>query len=208
MVAVSWPGFPPQAPVFAAVIILGCFLSHRRREALYIAASGIGIAALNQIAKMLVDRPRPPTTLIHVLDPTLNGGGWSFPAGHVVSYVAVLGFIFYLAYNSQGASIARLVTLVITGAMIVLVGVSRVDSGEHWLSDVAGGYLFGSLWLAGLIFVYRRQVYRRRRPRANVGALPTHLGVTPLRVPVGQNAARGSKDSVGAPRSTNLPGRP
>jgi membrane-associated phospholipid phosphatase len=209
MVAVSWPGFPPQAPVFAAVIILGCILAHRRREALYIAVSGIGIAALNQVVKMLVDRPRPPTTLIHVLDPTLNSGGWSFPAGHVVSYVAVLGFIFYLAYKSQGASIARPLTMLVTGAMIVLVGVSRVDSGEHWLSDVVGGYMLGSLWLAGLIFVYRcRQVYRRGQLPANTDALPSNQDAAPLRVPAGQNAAPGSKDPLAAARSTKLPGRP
>jgi membrane-associated phospholipid phosphatase len=214
MVAVSWPGFPPQAPVFAAVVILGCFLAHRRREALYIAASGIGIAALNQVVKMLVDRPRPPTNLIHVLDPTLNGGGWSFPAGHVVSYVAVLGFIFYLAYSSKGVPIVRVLTMVFTGAMVVLVGVSRIDSGEHWLSDVVAGYILGSLWLAGLILVYRRgqvhrrgQLDRRGRPRANTGTLAAHQDAAPMRVPAGRTETPAPTSSLGAARSTNMPGR-
>jgi undecaprenyl-diphosphatase len=157
MMAVSWPGFPPQAPVFIGVVVLGCLLAHRRRQALYIAASGIGIALLGQLVKMLVNRPRPPTTLIHVWDPGLNNAGWSFPAGHTESYMAVLGFIFFLAYTSRAGTIRRAVTLFFTGAMILLIGVSRVDSGDHWLSDVVGAYLLGGLWLAVLIYVYQHR---------------------------------------------------
>src|SRR5258708_39850240 len=44
MMAVSWPGFPPQAPVFVGVVVLGYVLAHRRREGLFIAGSAIGSA--------------------------------------------------------------------------------------------------------------------------------------------------------------------
>ena len=111
MMAVSWPGFPPQAPIFAGVVMLGYVVARRRWEALYIAVSGIGIAALGQVVKMLVDRPRPPTDLIQVWDPGLNQAGWSFPAGHVQSFMAVLGFIFFLAYVSRGWRLRRTAVL-------------------------------------------------------------------------------------------------
>ena len=156
MMAVSWIGFPPQAPILAGLVVLGYLVARRWREAGYIAASAIGIAALGQVAKMLVDRPRPPVGLIRVWDPGLNNAGWSFPAGHVQSFMAVVGFIFFLAYAVHGPSLRRTVTLVVTGALIVLIGVSRVDSGDHWLSDVVGGYLIGGMWLVILIYVYRR----------------------------------------------------
>jgi undecaprenyl-diphosphatase len=162
MMAVSWPGFPPQAPVFVGVVVLGYVAARRRWEALYIAASGVGIAALGQLVKMLVDRPRPPTDLIRVWDPGLNQAGWSFPAGHVESFMAVLGFIFFLAYLSRGGRLRRAAVLLFTGALIILIGVSRVDSGDHWLSDVIGGYLLGGLWLTVLITIYRR--HRLRAP--------------------------------------------
>ena len=37
---------------------------------------------------------------------------------------------------------------------ILLMGYSRVFEGEHWLSDILGGYLSGALWLALFIFLY------------------------------------------------------
>src|SRR5437867_3411173 len=83
MMAISWIGFPPQAPILAGLVVLGYLAARRWREAGYIAASAIGIAALGQVAKMLVDRPRPPVGLIQVWDAGLNNAGWSFPAGHV-----------------------------------------------------------------------------------------------------------------------------
>jgi len=38
---------------------------------------------------------------------------------------------------------------------LLAVGYSRIESGEHWLFDVLGGYLVAMLWLALFIFLYR-----------------------------------------------------
>ncbi len=52
---------------------------------------------------------------------------------------------------------------------ILLMGYSRVYEGEHWLSDVLGGYLSGALWLALFIFLYlltTNKLEERRAKRA------------------------------------------
>ncbi len=37
---------------------------------------------------------------------------------------------------------------------MLIMGVARVASGEHWPSDVLGGYLLGGLWLTLLLLAW------------------------------------------------------
>jgi membrane-associated phospholipid phosphatase len=157
LLVVGWPGFPPQVAVEVALLILAIYLLGRRRDALYLVGTTIGIAIMAQGSKMLIDRPRPTPDLIRVLNPDIDGGRWGYPAGHVADYVAILGFVFFIAYISPRPSIGRALTLVVTAVMIALVGLSRIYVGEHWFTDALGGYLLGAAWLAVVIYWYRRR---------------------------------------------------
>jgi membrane-associated phospholipid phosphatase len=151
---VGAPGYPPQ--VYALIVImLGILLAFKLRwEALMEVFATVGIGVVGLIVKILVDRPRPTPDLINVVT-ALDNGKQSFPAGHVESYVAILGFLWYLSYTLLPKnSFSRVVELMVYGVMIVLIGVSRVYVGEHWLSDVVGGYLLGGIWLWLTIKIY------------------------------------------------------
>ena len=154
MRGVGWPGYPPQLYVGLVLIFLVLFFFVSRWAAMAHLFATVGIGAVGLLIKMLVDRPRPSATLIHVANPNLDGGKYSFTAGHVESYVAVLGFLWFLAYFSQGRSLRRTSALMIFGVMIALIGLARIYSGEHWFSDVAGGYLLGGIWLVLTIRFY------------------------------------------------------
>jgi len=39
--------------------------------------------------------------------------------------------------------------------LVGLIGISRIDVGDHWASDVIGAYLFGSLCLVACVYIYR-----------------------------------------------------
>ena len=45
--------------------------------------------------------------------------------------------------------------MVVCGALIALIGLSRIYEGHHWASDVVAAYLFGNLWLALTVLGYR-----------------------------------------------------
>jgi len=159
-------GFPPLVGfVYGAIAVL-VYLSGRHRAAVSCAIAGTGGAALNYTCKALVVRPRPPVELVHV-EHFIPGS--AFPAGHVLNFTGFVGFLAYLAWTRLRPSWARTLLVTILAVMIALMGLARIDSGEHWTSDVLGGYLLGVLWLAATIRFYRRGE-RRQSPIGLMGS--------------------------------------
>jgi membrane-associated phospholipid phosphatase len=160
MIAVSWLGYTAQA--FLITFVAAGLLWWRRlkTEALCLLLSAGAASLLSTLIKLITARPRPVTALvdIYLIHPTN-----SFPSGHVVSYVAVYGFAFYLARVVMPRSWQRALLLALSGLMIALVGLSRVYLGAHWASDVVGGYLFGAVWLLVMINFYWRLKLRQAR---------------------------------------------
>jgi membrane-associated phospholipid phosphatase len=152
MDAISWIGFPPQSFIISLVIVgvLYAFGFHWESVAAVFAA--FFPALVNVIVKDYIRRPRPGIDLVHVFK-VLNS--YSFPSGHVMFYVGFFGFLWFLAYTLLKHSWIRASLLTALGALIVLVGPSRIYLGQHWPSDVLGAYLLGSLCLVVEILVYR-----------------------------------------------------
>jgi membrane-associated phospholipid phosphatase len=160
MQIVGAPGYPPQVYVVIVLMLAILWAFKLKWEALAQTFAVLGIGIVGLAIKMLVDRPRPTAELVNVMT-TLDNGKQSFPAGHVESYVAIIGFLWYLSYTLLPKHTAgRLVELLVYGTMIAFIGLSRVYVGEHWLSDVIGGYLFGGIWLWLTI-----QLYQWGKPR-------------------------------------------
>ena len=82
--------------------------------------------------------------------------GYSFPSGHVMFYVVLLGALFFLL-TSPGLSgrTIRLIQAVIAVAM-VLTGISRIYLGVHWLSDVLAGFVYGAALVVVSVWAWRR----------------------------------------------------
>lgn len=167
--AVSYIGYPVQATVILALTVLALWLTRLRLEALFALATLLGDAVVG-ILKLVVGRHRPSPSLVAVAQPIASP---SFPSGHAAHFLVFYGFLaFVLAVNFR-PSWRRNALISVCVALIALVGISRVYLGEHWLSDVVGGYLVGALSLVPLVVAYLWAKARydpdgraRRRPAA------------------------------------------
>ncbi len=153
MLAVSYLGANPL--VFAALILITAaafWVVNLRLEAVLIAALSIVSEITNGIIKILVSRPRPTAKLVDIIQ---HASGQSFPSGHVMSYVAFWGLLFSLGLILfKRDRWWHYALLIVPALFVVLVGPSRIYLGDHWASDVLGGYLFGGLLLGISLWIY------------------------------------------------------
>lgn len=153
MFGVSYLG--NNIPVFSVLILLTAvvfWLVRLRLEALFILGLSIVNLPVNIILKTVINRPRPTTRLVDVLQ---NASGNSFPSGHVMSYVAYWGLLFSLCLILfKRDRWWHYVLLIVSGFFVIMVGPSRVYLGDHWATDVLGGYMFGGLLLGLTLWLY------------------------------------------------------
>jgi membrane-associated phospholipid phosphatase len=149
--AVSWIGSWPQELAIYGALVLALAIRRGLRAASTLVGAVLGATALYWAVKALVRRPRPAGPHVHVLG---HLGTYSFPSGHVVTYVACYGFLAYLAWTTMRRGALRVAAVAICLALVALIGLSRIYLGEHWASDVLGGYLLGGIWLSLVLRAY------------------------------------------------------
>jgi membrane-associated phospholipid phosphatase len=121
--------------IILSLVVLGALVfTGRRAAASWFAGVEIGGTLLNLILKQIFAAPRPD--LLPHLDIVHS---YSFPSGHAAGNMMFFGALAMLAGRrwAYGAG----------GAMIALIGVSRVWLGVHWPSDVMAGWIEGLGWL-------------------------------------------------------------
>ncbi len=149
---ISGLGFNPLVYLLCALVMLFVYVVGLKWESVMLLFAAVGVSVLGAIVKLVVHRQRPSADLVNVFS-RLND--YSFPSGHVLLFTAFLGFLLFLIFTLTPRSWVRTLGLVFMTALVALVGISRVYLGEHWPSDVLGGYLLGSLWLVVTVYVYR-----------------------------------------------------
>lgn len=98
-------------------------------------------ALLNVVLKMLVQRPRPEGFRLAV------ESGFSFPSGHSMAAMAFFGLIIWLVWHYEQDRRQRLLLTISFGALIAMIGISRIYLGVHYASDVLGGFCASIIWL-------------------------------------------------------------
>ncbi len=165
MKMVGLPGYWPQTVILNAIFVVILYFCRMKWAALSILVVGSFTGLSGTLLRYTIDRPRPSPELVWVAQ-KIENGHFSFPSGHVVGFTAILGFMIFLGLTQLRPSWHRNLILALYAFYIALVGVSRIYVGEHWLTDVLGGYLYGSICLVLIILFYRwieqRAASRRR----------------------------------------------
>jgi membrane-associated phospholipid phosphatase len=147
---ISSLGSAVQSVVIEVLALLILWLLRLRLEMLFLMLTLLA-DLLGAILKIVVGRHRPPPDLVHVVQQIQQP---SFPSGHTLHYTVFYGFLIFVIVTNFKSSWPRNTLVAIFALLILLVGPSRVYLGEHWPTDVLGGYLIGGLCLAPLIIGY------------------------------------------------------
>ena len=131
-------------PVLQYLVILGLAWWASRRRLRQLAVSLVLMVLLgwggSLLTRYLLGRSRPPQSL-----ELLSASGYSYPSGHLVatSITAIaVGAIFAVTRRSIRA---RMLWQTGAAAFLLLVALDRWLLGAHYLTDLVGGVLFGSL---------------------------------------------------------------
>lgn len=117
-------------------------------------ACGISSMGAASIIRSIVKSPRPSGL-------TVPPDSWSFPSGHTTLSVTLFGFLAVICARHLSLKY-RPAPFIIAVSLIVLMILSRLYLGAHWLTDVIGGVLLG---IASICFY---SIFYYRKPEAQL----------------------------------------
>ena len=133
---------------------------------------GVGVAGsllMTVAGKDMVGRARPP--LVYAVPPYERSP--SFPSGHALNSTVIAGLVAYLLLLHLTSLLARVLAIACAALWFVMMGLSRVFLGYHWLTDVLAGWTLGLAWLVFVITSHRLFLTVRRARRTGDGSPPS-----------------------------------
>lgn len=131
------------------IVIVSAIRKHFLDIGLPIALVTIVSRIVNITVKGLMDRPRPDFKVLEASES-------SFPSGHsqnnMALYIAVLLVALMLANSKK----VRLTVKVACIALPIIIGITRIYFGVHYLSDVISGWSLGVIVAYNVLYFYYR----------------------------------------------------
>jgi len=143
-----WPHLTNGGDGLVAIALALPFCFKNPRFVLMMMGSGALMSFIPTILKAAIGAPRP-LSVIPVDQFTLIGSSYkydSFPSGHVATIFWIVALIF-LMFNRTSIRVCVL-------GIGLIVGVSRIACGVHWLTDIFGGVLLGWVISSGAYLMF------------------------------------------------------
>lgn len=110
---------------------------------------------LNLLLKALFQRPRPEFM------PLIHESSYSFPSGHSMNSFVFYMSLSYFIFRKTNSRRLRLILSLLSGLLVLFIGISRVYLGVHYPSDVLAGFIAGGIWLCAAILFEKTLLFLR-----------------------------------------------
>lgn len=128
--------------LFLIGAILLLYILNKNKIYSYLAIINIVIIfILNNIIKFIIQRPRPSGYNLVIEN------NYSFPSGHAMVSTAFYGFLIYLIYKKITDKKLKYFLITLLSLIIILIMISRIYLGVHYLSDTLAGFSLSIIYL-------------------------------------------------------------
>jgi Membrane-associated phospholipid phosphatase len=135
-------------PIVTFALFVYLLIKKQYPKALLVSVGVGGAAAIAYILKSVFDRPRPDLWEWLIVETQ-----FSFPSGHAVASSALAFCVVILVWRTKWRTLA----IVLGGIYVLAIGVSRLYLGVHYPTDILGGWLLSTAWVAlvtSVIYLY------------------------------------------------------
>jgi undecaprenyl-diphosphatase len=146
MQALTTAGSVVVLAIVVATWVIVLALRKQWYAALGLARGVVGAGLFNYFLKLWFHRSRPDVSWA-----LASERSFSFPSGHAMVSLAVYSMIAYLLWRRFPRPLFRVISGTLATLLILGIGVSRVNLGVHYPSDIVAGFLAGAVWLTAVV---------------------------------------------------------
>lgn len=154
----SFVGSTIALSVATVFVVIRFAMRKWKREAILFALTMIGAGLLNITLKLAFKRPRP-VPFFNLSPPET----YSFPSGHSLTSAVFFGALAAILTARIRPGRVKAAIWIVSTAMFLLIGLSRIYLGVHYTTDVIAGFAAALIWILVVRFVELGLVRRRRR---------------------------------------------
>lgn len=128
--------------LFGVAVVVALYLRNHRRGAILFTITTVGASVLIIVLKLSFRRARPEP-FFGAVPPD----SYSFPSGHSLGAFCFYGALAVILTDRLKNVWLKTLIWILSLAMILLIGISRIYLGVHHPSDVVAGYAVAFIWV-------------------------------------------------------------